>query len=74
MAPDGSEIVLRTYDRVHVWHRPAGRSVAETLTDAACVLAVTGEPQGEAVGYQHDGRSLVLTTEGVNQLLREVRR
>jgi hypothetical protein len=74
MAPDGSEIVLRTYDRVYVWHRPADRSVAETLTGAACVLAVSGEPQGEAVGYQHDGRSLVLATEGVNQLLREVRR
>jgi hypothetical protein len=38
------------------------------------VLRVSGEPQGEAVGFQQDGRSLVLATEGVNQLLREVRR
>jgi hypothetical protein len=74
MAPDGSEIVLRTYDRVYLWHRASGRSVAEALAGVPCVLRVSGEPQGEAVGFQQDGRSLVLATEGVNQLLREVRR
>jgi hypothetical protein len=74
MAPDGTEIVLRTYDRVYLWTRAPGRSVAEAIAGTPCVFAVSGERQGEAIGYQHDGRSLLLTSEGANQPLREVRR
>jgi hypothetical protein len=74
ISPDGSEIVLRTYDRVYLWQRAPGQSVAQAIAGTPCVFAITGEAQGEAVGYQSDGRSLLFTSERANQPLRQVRR
>ncbi len=74
MAPDGGEIALRTYNRIHLWTRDPGETVAEALAGEPCTVEVAGEQQGEAVGYQRDGRSLILTSEGVSQPVRELAR
>lgn len=74
MAPDGGEIALRTYDRVFLWPVVPGGSVTDALAGEPCTVRVTGERQGEAVGYQHDGRNLILTSEGVSQPVRELAR
>lgn len=70
IAGDGSEIALRTYDRLYLWARSPGQSVAEAISGEPCVVTVTGERQGEAVGYELGGNGLLLTSEGVSQPLR----
>jgi hypothetical protein len=63
-SPDGSRLVVRTYIEAFEWELgPAG------------IAGLAGEPhridlpptdQGEAIGYAWDGRSVVVTSEGVH--------
>ena len=71
VAPDGTLIVLRTYETLWVWPRLAGSSVAESLAADPCQVHVPPEGQGEAVSFM-DG-SLITASEGVNPNLFEVR-
>ncbi len=64
---DGSLIALRTYEAIWVWDRPAGRSVAESLTSEPCQVQAAPERQGEAVAFL-DG-ALLTVSEGVNPSL-----
>ena len=64
ISPDGTEVVVRTYDRVFLWRRPAGTSVAAALAQPPCGYPVPAGALGEAVAFTADGRDLVLTTEG----------
>jgi hypothetical protein len=71
VTPDGTLIALRTYETVWLWSRPAGTSVARSLTSEPCQVAVALERQGEAVAFL-DG-TLLTVSEGANPSLFEAR-
>jgi len=63
IAPDGSRIVIRTYQEIFEWAIPDG--------DIASAFSTLGEPishplvpQGEAVTFTRDSAGLMTTTEG----------
>jgi hypothetical protein len=64
VSPDGSLVVLRTYEAVWVWPREPGQRVAEAFGNEPCQVTSAPEPQGEAVAFVDDG--LVTVGEGVN--------
>lgn len=65
MSPTGDEVAIRTYDRVFLWRRGKGQTIAEALTTAPCVLPLQPEGQGEALGFAHDGSGYYTVSEGV---------
>ena len=69
---DGRTIVLRTYDRVYVWTRRSGESIARALRRRPCSppndLLVEG--QGEALALSSDGREFLTVPEGPSPAIR----
>ena len=72
IAPDGSRIVIRTYQEIFEWAIPGG--------DIASAFSTLGEPiphplvpQGEAVTFTRDSAGLMTTTEGAGPLYLIVR-
>ncbi|GAB3889690.1 PE-PGRS family protein [Spirosoma agri] len=64
ISPDGSEIVLRTYLQVFYWKREAGQSVADAMQKGtARQLIAKAEPQGEAIGFDKDGKGFFTISE-----------
>lgn len=61
---DGTLIALRSYGDVLLWDRDPQRSVAETLANPPTCTRPVEEHQGEAVGFDPDGRGLVTIGEG----------
>jgi hypothetical protein len=64
---DGSAIALRTYGAVFVWSRGANESVADAFTHEPCNAPSPSQQQGEALGFDSNGRGFVALSEGVNQ-------
>ncbi len=72
VAADGSRIALRTYTDAYVWALSAS-DVAEALqSDPIAVIALPDAPQGEALSFASDSRSLLVGGEGVNSLITAV--
>jgi hypothetical protein len=69
---DERTVVLRTYDRLFVWSRRRGASVARTLRRRACTARadLLAEGQGESVGLTRDGRGFYTVPEGPDPPLR----
>lgn len=64
ISPDGSEILLRTYLQVFHWKRNAGQSVADAMQkNTARQLVVKAEPQGEAIGFDREGKGFFTISE-----------
>ncbi len=69
VAADGSHLALRTYTDAYVWPL-SGSDIAGTLAaDPQDVLALPDAPQGEAISFAADSRSLVVGGEGVNSVI-----
>lgn len=66
ISPDGSGIVVKTYNRVYHWCRADTQTVAQALAASPAVLPYTTEPQGEAVGWRDDGSAYYTISEGAN--------
>ena len=64
ISPDGSLIMLRTYNRVYLLPRLAGESITDAVSAPPCSVQIQPESQGEAAAFQENGQDLVLTTEG----------
>lgn len=56
VSPNGSEILVKTYDHIYYWKRKAGESIEQTLTKEATELCYDREPQGEAIAWGADGK------------------
>jgi hypothetical protein len=65
----GDVIGIRTYAAVWLWTRAAGEGVGEALAAAPCEAASVAEPQGEAFGFDADGRGYVTSSEGAHPVL-----
>lgn len=64
VSQDGSLVAMRTYTDAYVWAVPAGGSVLDALAGEPRVIALPPSPQGEAIAFASDGRSLLVTSEG----------
>ena len=66
ISKDGTQILLRSYDKVYYWQRPLNEPVWKVmLTQKPQELPYTMEKQGEAIGFTPDGKGYYTTSEGV---------
>jgi hypothetical protein len=72
MAPDGSIVLLRTYQSVLAYPRVEGQPVAEALQATPCDAPQVDEPQGEAVAFIGSGAAYVTASEGANPPIHRV--
>jgi hypothetical protein len=72
VAPDGSIVLLRTYQSVLAFARADGQSVADALQGTSCEAPEADEPQGEAVAFTSAGDAYVTVSEGSNQPIHRV--
>ncbi len=69
VSADGSRLALRTYTDAYVWAL-SGNDIAGALAaDPLDVLALPDAPQGEAISFAGDSRSLVVGSEGVDSVI-----
>ena len=61
---DGSEIIVKSYGNIFYWKRKNGESVVNCLKETPKILPYKPEPQGEAIGFCHDGQSYYTISEG----------
>lgn len=63
VSPDGSELLVKTYDAVYHWRRHGQESLRVTLMRPPRRQPYTPEKQGEAIGFWLDGGGYVTTSE-----------
>lgn len=71
VSPDGAVLALRTYTDAYVWPL-SGSDVAGALAGPPVRVALPDSPQGEAIAFAADGRSLLVTGEGLPARLTEL--
>ena len=62
---DGSQIVLKSYEKVYYWKRNGNEPVWKTLQTKPEEPLYVPEKQGEAIGFTPDGKGYYTTSEGV---------
>jgi hypothetical protein len=72
VAPDGSALLIRTYDGVFLWPRAPGTSLGDALLGEPCPLPVAKEGQGEGVTFGADAWSYFTIGEGDSPTLSRV--
>ncbi len=66
ISADGTEIAVKTDDRIYYWHRRHNEPVFEALRRQPLLLPYTIEPQGEAFGWMPDGSGYYTLSEKVD--------
>ena len=66
ISKDGTQILIKSYDKVYYWLRPLNEPVWKVmLTQKPQELPYYMEKQGEAIGFTPDGKGYYTTSEGV---------
>ncbi|QEM11557.1 hypothetical protein [Mucilaginibacter rubeus] len=65
ISKDGQQILLKSYDKVYYWRRQHNEPIWETMVRQPRELEYKVEKQGEAIGFQPDGKGYYTTSEGV---------
>jgi hypothetical protein len=73
ISPDGSHLVLRNYTAAYEWD-VTGADVAGALEKQPTRIPLPRSPQGEAISYSRDGRSLIVSSEGVGATVQGIDR
>lgn len=63
ISQDGSQILIKNYFAVYLWERKSGESILEALLRSPVKLPYIPEPQGEAIGFQPDGKAYYTISE-----------
>jgi len=63
VSPDGSEVLLKTYDEVYYWSRQGDEPLSTTLFRTPSEVPYKAEPQGEAIAFTLSRSGFVTTTE-----------
>ncbi|QIP12482.1 hypothetical protein G8759_07515 [Spirosoma aureum] len=63
LSPDGSEILIRTYEKLFYYRRRSVESILDALKRVPLQLPLATELQGEAVGWASNGAGYYTTTE-----------
>lgn len=61
---DGTEILLKDYDRVYYWQRTTEESLPDILKKKPIVLPYEREPQGEAIAWSNKENEFYTLSEG----------
>ncbi len=64
ISPDGTEILLKDYERVYYWKRSASESLPEVFKKKPIWLPYEREPQGEAIAWSLSGNEFYTLSEG----------
>jgi hypothetical protein len=63
VSADGREIIIKSYDRVYLWQRNQGESMAAAFMRRPLRLPYVPEPQGEAIAFTPDGSGYYTLSE-----------
>lgn len=63
ISQDGSRILIKNYFKIYYWDRKKGETVAQALARDPKELPYVPEPQGEAIGFQPDGKAFYTVSE-----------
>ena len=69
VAADGTRVALRTYTDAYVWEMSGSDMAGAVQADPLAVVALPDAPQGEAISFAPDSRSLLLGSEGRNSVI-----
>lgn len=72
ISPDGSRLVIRTYLTGYAWKIAPGQSVPDALKGKPKEFSLPLTRQGESLCFSLDGKSLLMTSEGVHTPLYEM--
>jgi hypothetical protein len=61
---DGTQILLKTYEKVYYWKRTRQESLAEIFSKKPIQLPYNKEQQGEAIAWSNDGYGYFTLSEG----------
>jgi hypothetical protein len=64
VSPDGSVVLVRTYQAVLAFERPVGAPLAEAFATRPCSAPQADEAQGEAIAFTADADAYVTIGEG----------
>jgi len=64
---DGSEIIIRDYEKAYYWKRNANESIGKTLSKNAKCLYIFAEEQGEGICFSKDGSKFFTVSEKVSR-------
>jgi hypothetical protein len=64
ISPDGSTVLVRTYEAVLAFRRTPGATVASAFAKRPCTAPSIQERQGEAVAFSADGAAYYTSSEG----------
>lgn len=63
ISADGQEILLKTYEKVFIWHRNEWESIADAFMRQPLRVSYTPEMQGEAIAFPQDGSGYYTLSE-----------
>ncbi len=73
-SPDGREAAVLTYDRAYLFQRAEGESWVEAFQQEPVHVDTPILRQAEAIAFDRDGRSLLVTTEKTPATLHRIPR
>jgi hypothetical protein len=68
ISSDGQEIIIKTYEKVFLWTRVPGQSMADAFRQPPIRIPYTPEPQGEAIAWLPHGGGYYTLSESQNQV------
>lgn len=68
ISPDGSRILLKTYETIFLWTRNPEESIVDALMRPPTRIPYTPEPQGEAIVFGSDGQRFFTLSEERNNI------
>jgi hypothetical protein len=68
LSPDGSEIMVKTYEKIYRFSRKGKEALSEALKRTPTLAPYKGEPQGESICYKLDGSGYFTISEQVLKL------
>ncbi|MCL6259114.1 hypothetical protein M3O96_08450 [Aquiflexum sp. TKW24L] len=63
ISSDGKEILIKNYFTVYYWTRNENETIEQALSRDPVILPYKPEPQGEAIGFQPNGKSYYTLSE-----------
>jgi len=63
ISSDGNQILIKSYLNIYYWIRGSGESIVQALLREPVILIYNPEPQGEAIGFQPDGKAYYTISE-----------
>jgi hypothetical protein len=64
ISPDGTEILLKDYDRVYYWKRTSEENLPEVFMRKPIELPYEREPQGESIAWSNNENEFYTLSEG----------